>query len=418
MRRTFALIIALVATGSPPAAAAAADLDATFSGNGIATAFNAGSVATAVALDQLGRIVVAGYTASAGPDIAVARLMPDGSFDPDFSEDGRVRLDLGGSEYAFDLVLDAEGGLAIAGRSGDGTDERFLVVRMDPSGSPDASFSVDGVMTVDFGKPYQSANAIAFTPQGRLVLGGYVSNGISSNAAVARLLPSGQRDTSFSGNGRVTIDTSDGAEQINDLLVTGAGRIIASGSTEAGLQPRFLAMKLRSDGRLDRDFSGNGIATADVSEGADLANALTSQANGKIVLAGRAANGGTTDWGLVRFDGAGVLDPSFHGDGIRIVPFAGTADEALGVLALGGGLWVAGRGGPGGGDLTLARVTTSGALDAAFSGDGLVRVDPFGGADAARGLAVQTDGKMVLAGEARDGLIPRFVVTRILTAPP
>ncbi len=242
-----ALVVAL------PAAAAPGDLDATFSGDGIATAFSNGSVATGVAVDPQGRIVVAGYTLDGGVDVAVARFRPDGTLDPAFGDgDGRVRLDLGGTDYAFDVAPVPGGGLALAGRRTTADTDLAFVLRLGGRGRTVASFGDDGLRTLDFAKRYQAANAIGVTSAGRLVIVGWTSNGSTSRSAMARLLPDGSFDPGFSRDGRATFNLSDAAEQLRDLAVLDDGRILAAGEAERGPQTRFALLRVRANGSLTR----------------------------------------------------------------------------------------------------------------------------------------------------------------------
>jgi uncharacterized delta-60 repeat protein len=418
MRRVTVWLLAVLMAGAAPAAAGpTADLDPSFGGDGLVTAFTSGAVATAVAVDAEDRIVIAGYTIDDQVDLALARFLPTGELDDTFSGDGRVRWDLGQGEFAFDMVLDAAGRPVIAGKTSTGLDEAILVARLGTDGTPDATFGGgDGVATIDLGKPYQSAGAVALTPGGRIVTAGYVSVGTTSNMVVVRSKADGSPDLAFGRNGVRTLNLSDGAEQLTDVLVTPAGRVFAAGHAEVAAIPRFVAVKLTAGGDRDPTFSGDGVATVSLGPGADVANALTWLPTGKVVLAGRAANGGANDWGLIRLGPGGGLDPTFHHDGIRFISFPGQVDEAFALTPAGGGkVWVAGRAMASTDDLAVVRLRGGGGLDPAFSVDGRASVDGFGGADAARDLAVQPDGNVVLAGEAEATGTVRAAVARILS---
>lgn len=417
-RATFPLVAVLVVLLAAPAGAAAGDLDTAFGGDGLVTTFPNGSIATAVALDADGRIVVAGYTLDGEVDVAVARFLADGAPDPTFGGgDGRVRLDLGGADYAFDLALDG-GGMAIAGKRTTAHADVAFVVRLGHRGAPTSAFGGgDGVVTVDYGKRYQGASALAFTPKGRLVLGGFTSNGATSRSALARLLPDGSLDGSFSNDGRLTLDLSDGAEQANDLAVLDDGRIVAAGYAEVGLQPRFSLFRVLGSGVLDTTFgTAAGVTLTNLGPGADVANALALQPDGRLVLAGSAANGLGDDWGVARYGFRGRPDATFDGDGMLILAFTDAAEEATGVVPWGARLVLAGRaqGVTTGDDLTIVRLKSGGALDTTFGGDGVVRVDGGSAAtDAAHAVAIQPNGKIVVVGETWRDKVPRFVVARL-----
>jgi uncharacterized delta-60 repeat protein len=407
MRPLTCIAVVVVLIGGT-ATALPGDLDDTFSGDGIATAFPAGSVATAVAVDPKGRIVVAGYTIEGGVDVVAARFRPGGGLDASFANAGRIRLDLGGQDFAFDLAVDDGGGIAIAGRRTTSSGERGFVVRLGPRGGLTRSFGGDGVAAISFGKTFQAANAVAFTPNDRIVVGGYSSNGTQSRSAFARLRVDGTYDRTFSGDGRATFEISPGAEQINDLLVTDDGRVIGAGYAEAGVQPRVSVVRVLPSGTLDRDFGrGDGAAEIDVGPGADVANAIARQPDGKLVLAGRSDDG----WAVVRLGFAGRPDPTFAGDGTKVFAFSAAADEAHDLVPRGVRLVVVGRIRD---DMGVLRLKTGGDPDRTFGdGDGRVLVDPFGGQDVARAVALQPSGRIVVGGEARKHGTPRIAVVRL-----
>ena len=99
-----------------PAHAKPGQLDHFFSGDGRQTAFASGGSGYAVTLDDAERIVVAGYTLGHNTNIALVRLLPNGTFDPDFGGgDGRVVTNLGGTDYGFDVAIHPDGGIVVAG---------------------------------------------------------------------------------------------------------------------------------------------------------------------------------------------------------------------------------------------------------------------------------------------------------------
>ncbi len=400
------LVLALTAAAAP------GDLDPTFSDDGIATVFSNGSVATGVVVDPQGRSVVVGYTLDGGVDVAVARFRPDGAPDPAFGDgDGRVRLDLGGADYAFDVAQVPGGGVAIAGRRTTADTDLAFVLRLGGRGRPVASFGDDGLRTVDFDKRYQAANAVAITPTGRLVLAGWTSNGTASRAAVARLLPDGSPDPSFSVDGLGTFNLSDAAEQLRDVLVLDDGRIVGAGEAERGAQTRFALLRVRANGTLDRDFgTRHGMTFTDLGPGADSANALDRRKDGHLVLAG--SSGG--DWGVVRYLAGGTPDPSFGTGGVVVVPFTGHPEAAQDVLCVGLRTVVVGAArGTGSQDLAVTRIRDNGTLDASFADDGHASVDVAGAFDAGRAAAFAAGRRLVVTGEAWFDGVPRMVVARL-----
>jgi uncharacterized delta-60 repeat protein len=420
MRRLTTIVLtAGVILAAMPAAASPGDLDPSFSEDGVAVTFPEGGVATAVAVDHEGRIVVGGYTLGGGVDVAIARFLRDGTRDATFGGgDGRIRVDVRAADYGLDLVVLPDDGIAVTGVSTDakGRGDRPFVVRVGARGAPSRAFGVDGVVVVDFDRPSQATNAISITPKGRFVVGGFASNGTSTRTAVARLLPDGRLDGGFADDGRVLLDLSDGSETVHDILVLDDGRIVLAGEADVGLQPRFLLARLLGTGALDTTFGvGAGVTRTDLAPGADVALTLTRQPDGMYVLAGRAANGDRNDWGVARYGVRGRPDPTFAGDGSTLIRLTDAFEEATGVVPQGARLILVGRARAAGGlDLAVARLKSGGVLDPTFGGgDGLATVDVTGTTATGRAVALQTNGRIVVAGETWVGGTPRFLVARL-----
>jgi uncharacterized delta-60 repeat protein len=416
---TIALVAAALVGTAGPALGAGGTLDLSFSGDGRVTAFPKGATAFATTIDAKGRIVVAGYTLGSDPDFAVARFRPNGRPDPDFGGgDGRVTTDLGGVDYAFDVALASKGRIVVAGTRERPTGTRMAVAVYGARGLLDKSFSKDGIGFVTFGKDLQGANAVAVTGQDKIVLGGSTSNGGASRWALARLRPNGARDRAFGGDGRVTLDLGPAGEQINDLTIVRGGAVVAVGSVEAGLSPRMAIARVRLGGRLDRTFGKRGVKITDVANGADTAYGVAEQPDHKLIVVGHVANGGTSDWGVLRYGVNGRLDDSFGGDGVRILRFGPDYEFARSAAFQSNGrIVVVGRIRRHDDDqFGIVRLKPNGAYDLGFSKDGRVVVDFASGSDTARAVALQRNGRIVVVGEATVGGERRFAAARLLAS--
>jgi uncharacterized delta-60 repeat protein len=417
-RFTLIAVAAIIALTAPPAQADPGTLDAFFSRDGIQTAFANGAVAYAVAIDHHDRIVVAGSTLAAHPDIALARFTPGGRLDPTFGEGGRVVTDLGANDYAFDVAIEDGGGIVVVGERRASASDRFVVQRYRPNGTLDPGFANAGTALTGFGRRFQGAGAVAIAPGGRIVVVGSTSNGITSRSAVARYLIDGRLDRSFDGDGRVTIDVSSSAEQLTDVTIQAGGRIVAVGWAEVSLVPVFSAVRFTKDGRLDPGFARDGIARVDVAQGADRARAAATQSDDKIVIVGGVSDTGRDEWGLIRLGPHGHLDPTFGDHGKLVTDFGPGFDEAGGVAIQDNGkLLVAGRireDDRAKDDIGLLRLKPGGGHDRAFAAGGRALTDVAGGSDAARDLTIASNGRIVVTGEATVEKIRRFVVARYL----
>jgi uncharacterized delta-60 repeat protein len=163
-------------------------------------------------------------------------------------------------------------------------------------------------------------------------------------------------------------------------------------------------------GTLDQTFDGDGRVTTDFGD-RDSAGGVVIQTDGKIVAAGFGGGPGGFDFAVARYNTDGSLDATFGGgDGMATTDFGNNDDRGWAVvLQTDGKIVVAGQSfvvpSVGGGDLdfALARYNTDGSLDTGFSGDGKVTMDlGVGETDAALDVAIQTDGKIVAAGYVRN----------------
>jgi uncharacterized delta-60 repeat protein len=156
-------------------------------------------------------------------------------------------------------------------------------------------------------------------------------------------------------------------------------------------------------GSLDTSFEG-GKVILPAGQSDDYATALAVQADGKILIAGHVyENGG--DFALIRLERDGKLDASFGDGGKVLTDFDGRSDEAYAIaLDEDGKIVVAGSSGEGGkNDFALARYTTDGELDEDFGDGGKVTTSFTDDSDSAYALTIQPDGKIVVGGEANFG---------------
>jgi len=161
-------------------------------------------------------------------------------------------------------------------------------------------------------------------------------------------------------------------------------------------------------GALDTSFATNGKAITGIGAD-DYAEAMAVQPDGKLVVAGHANMGGATgtDFVLVRYLRDGALDPSFGNAGKVSTDIEGGSDQAFAVaLQADGKLVVAGSSdvSPKGKSFALVRYNNDGSLDASFGTAGKV-VTSFGSqSDTAYALVVQPDGKIVAGGHTNTAL--------------
>ena len=171
-------------------------------------------------------------------------------------------------------------------------------------------------------------------------------------------------------------------------------------------------------GDLDVSFSGDGKVVTDIdSADLDRARAMAIQADGKIVVAGYSNGSGSYDFVVVRYTTAGVLDTTFGGGDGKVVTDIDSADTdrayAMAIQADGKIVAAGYSNGSGNNDFVVVRYTTAGVLDTSFSGDGKVVTDiDSADNDKAYAVAIQGDGKIVVAGYSDGSGTYDFVVAR------
>lgn len=411
--------------------AADGDLDATFGGgDGIVTTDfgTTFDIAEEIAIQADGKIVVAGTRMTSTGDFAVARYHADGSLDAAFGTGGITftDLDAGSNDTAKGMALQADGKIVVAGqtRSAVTFAEDFAVVRYNGDGTLDPTFGTGGIVITDFGVPfYEGASAVAIDSAGRIVVvGGSYTFATQRDFAVARYNPDGSLDTTFDGDGRVITPVSlTDYDVAADVAIQADDRIVVVGSTYS----EFGMARYNTDGSLDMTFGGPGLGTVTAGFGglyAD-ATAVVVQPDGKLLVVGSTTSTTTTDFALARFNVDGSPDASFRTGGQVTTDF--TATDVLTDVALQGDgrIVVTGRtfDQVNGDDLALSRYEADGTLDTAFGLDGLVRTDIATSSDEARGIAIQADGKILVAGATVFGTAigsADFAVVRFEGPPP
>jgi uncharacterized delta-60 repeat protein len=389
------LLVALALLGA--AGAAPGQLDPAFgTGGKVLTDFGAYDEATGVALQQDGKIVVAGATGW-GDDFSVARYSADGVLDRRFGRRGRVWTNLGGDDDAFDVAIQSDGRIVAAGSSGGD----FALARYDADGKLDPSFGGDGRVTTDLGG-VEGGRGVAVQPNGRIVVAGSTEAGEEEDVVLARYLPDGRLDPAFGREGTVVMDIG-GDEYAEALALQPDGKIVVAGyAAEDGYWFSFALARFTRGGRLDRAFGDDGVVLTEFRYGPAYALAVALQPDGKIVAAGSAwslgepqAEGGARlsvlQFGLARYRSDGRLDPGF-GDGGTVMTGLGgdaaadaVAVQTDGKLVAVGGAWR--------GDFAYARYHHDGALD-------VTSLTDLGGRiwDDGNDVALQKNGKAVAVG--------------------
>ena len=157
-------------------------------------------------------------------------------------------------------------------------------------------------------------------------------NGSTSDFALVRYNPDGSLDTTFNGTGKVITPVGGGA---NSVAIQSDGKIIAAGEKPKRLNAAFTLVRYNADGTLDTSFNGTGKVITSVGNSDSGASELAIQTDGKIVVAGYSLaapdNWRTADFAVVRYNPDGSLDTSFGGTGKILIPDSDSGDYAYSV---------------------------------------------------------------------------------------
>ena len=391
-------------------APAAGALDLSFGGTGKLTTpiGSSADFANSMAVQADGKIVVAGssYNGS-NDDFALARYNADGSLDTSFSADGKLTTAIGSAiDVAYCVAMQVDGKIVVAGSSYNGSNEDFALARYNADGSLDTSFSGDGKLTIAIASADDVVKGVAIQADGRIVVAGFSNyGGPLRDFSLARVNTDGSLDTSFDGDGRLTTDFASTIDEARCIALQADGKIVLAGYASDFSNLEFALARYNADGSLDTTFDNDGKSITSVSSLDDDVRSIAIQPDGKIVVAGGANNGSNDDFALARYNSNGSLDNSFDGDGIVTTPIGPSHDYIFGLaLQADGKIVAAGTSNNGTNyDFELARYNANGSLDLTFDGDGKLSTPIGSGDEQAYTVAVQPDGKIVAAGYSSNG---------------
>jgi uncharacterized delta-60 repeat protein len=390
-------------------------LDPTFDGDGRMSTSVSGNHAEAVAVQPNGMIVSAG----GGSDFVLTRVDPDGILDGAFGDGGIVRTNVGGTDIAMDVAIQPDGKIVAVGKTG----SDIAIVRYLADGTPDGDFGTGGIVTRDFQAGADAANAVAIDADDRIVVGGHVAAsrgpglGFENDLAVARYALDGEPDPTFGGgDGLVTTDLGTDTDLGNDIAIDSQGRIVLLAQVDQSSGSAIV--RYETDGDVDTTFAGGPVVT-DLGRGA-VFKGVAIRPDDSVVVAGSAASGiSEHDFALAIFDRDGALDASIGDAGLvttNVSPGQAFADDFAEDIAIqaDGKIVLAGRNTSSTlQDLVIVRYTADGHVDASFGGDGegILVTDFHGAADRGNDVAIGPDGKAVAAVNATGG---SFALARAL----
>jgi len=393
--------------------AADSDLDPSFDGDGVVTTDHGEfEQINDIVIQSDGKIVAAGHSGiihnfTQEPlSMMVARYNADGSPDATFGSGGIVTTDIGTYAKAWAVVIQADGKIVIAGRSGTVFQSDFTLVRYNPNGSLDTSFGTGGIVITSFGG-FSQIEDVAIQSDGKIVVTGDApSFGASTSLSIftmARYNTDGSLDATFDGDGvsqAVPAGLPVSPAIVPQAIAVQADQKIAVAGFCFDSSLKFCVSRYNSNGLLDDTFDSDGLVMTDFDASfGGFANDLSIQPDDKIVAAGQSFSPSGIIPALTRYNPNGSLDTSFDSDGRVTMPNSVQFEPEALALQSNGKLVIVGRDFIfSGSAIAVARFNSDGSVDQTFGSGGIVTTSAGTGSSAASAVAVQTDGRIVAGG--------------------
>ncbi|QSB18569.1 calcium-binding protein [Pseudomonas sp. 15A4] len=290
-----------------------------------------------------------GKVLSAQPGLGglkVERFNLDGTLDTTFGKGGAAALDVPISTDGMAIYATADGSIYVSLR---GTSQA-VVFKLDSSGTPAENFGVDGTLVLNPTGHYGTGNiATVVQPDGSVLLGSWLYVGSDGPHdpgdpvyAVQRLAADGNLDTAFGVDGVVYFDAALGLDYRAAVTVQADGKIIIAG--ESSDNTAFNVLRLNADGSFDTSFSEDGKLTIQVPQGEkNYAHSAIVQPDGKILIAGDVITRLNADGSLDTTFGS--QDGQYHLDGSSEANHLIGNDTAEIIRGLGGDDVLQGAGG-------------------------------------------------------------------------
>lgn len=403
-----ALLMALITATS--AMAAGGVLDTNFGTNGIVTADLGGPSDNGVNLVVLpnGKIILS----VSGNAPGLVRYNPNGTLDTNFGTNGKVATSISGP-----VALQPDGKLVVGGAMSGGVG----LTRFNGNGTLDTTFGDNGVMIVwgnDNSNIRFSFGDLVIQPDGKIVVAGYVEaiGGHTVGCVIVRYHGNGEREEDSGGYFDQNNFPESGRNFCQAVALQSNGQILLSGQAEPNFSGQAIILGRMISGStnvFDTSFgtNGHGTAVTPIASFKHARGALVTQADGKIVLAGTSYSNNDENLVLARYNSSGTLDTTLGGAGIVITDFG--KKEVGNDIAIqpDGKIILAGRSYDGSSsDFLLVRYNLDGTLDTTF-GDGGKVVSDFGGSESAAGILLKPGGKLFVSGSKDgDGALSRYVL--------
>ena len=394
------------------------------------------NVAFSTAIQPDGKIVTAGAGYIGIQVFAVTRNLSNGMPDPSFNDDGIIFITTitrssDTHSEAYGITVAPDGKIIVVGETADFVNRipeyYSIVVRLNSDGTLDQTFSGDGIARLKLSDQYVSERlwGVAVQPDGKIVASGTsrkLTFSENQTMTLVRLNTDGSLDNEFGTGGIARFDATHISNGTR-LDIQPNGKITAVGNYFQNDEYDALVTRFNHNGTLDNSFDNDGFRVTDI--GADnIWEDVEVADNGKVTVAGYAysTEGVNIDFTVAKFLNNGSPDNQFDGDGQKLIDqspedfaHALTIDHEHRILLTGHSYEFDAALNTLTNFIKIIRLLENGTIDTEFAGDGSYE-DHFGNSAIGYDAALQTDGRLVVAGFANDGENSGRALTRINTA--
>ncbi|MEI8007678.1 MAG: delta-60 repeat domain-containing protein [Bacteroidota bacterium] len=253
------------------------------------------------------------------------------------------------------------------------------------------------------------ANSLVIAPDGNMFVSGYTNSWFT----LFKVTTGGRLDNTFGSKGMVKTSLKSGEDLLSSIVLLPDNKILVSGSAYNGTHNDFAMLKFLPQGGIDTTFGTKGMFLMHARGGNDIASSMALQPDGKIIVVGSSSDGNYDAFALARFKPEGDPDPSFGKNGL-VVTDVRYGDDRISDLAVqpDGKIVVAGSSNT---KLGVARYLCDGELDRSFGNNGITLTSVSDCEDIAAAIGLQGDGKIVVAGSSFNGESFNFTVVRYTT---
>jgi uncharacterized delta-60 repeat protein len=396
-------LFSIVFVAAAATSAAPGSLDTTFGTGGIVTTPVVGftNFVRGIAIQPDGKVIVVGE----GGSMPVLRYNVNGTLDTSFNGTGIAEATPGS---AAAVAIQPDGKIIVVGDNSNPGNLDFKVVRYNANGTLDTSFDSDGIVVTPIGDSVDVAYSVAIQADGKIVVSGRSDSNpvFVTTFAMVRYNTNGSLDNTFDNDG-IVIMPGAGNAITDSLALQPDGKIVVAHNIffSASFSYGLAVLRYNTNGSLDTSFNNTGSLSTAVGTNVEFA-ALALQPDGKIVVAcsSYTSNAAGYDFWVVRYNSGGSIDQSFGTDGMVVTPIGAgaafdvpksVAIQANGKILVGGTSPTASNK-----DFATVRYNKNGSLDQKWGTGGIVKTDVGGNADAINAIAVQRNGRVIVAGES------------------